>query len=291
MLLNRADFDKLVAPGMNTRYIEGAAQSAATQTWDKLADLVQSTQGAETYPMIGAMPGFTKFRGERRRRKLNQYSFVVTNEEYEDTVAITRAMIDDDNEQYAKLQDLAARLGRQFPVFLEQQVYALIESAYNTNCYDGQYMVDTDHSEGNSGSQSNKGTSALDATSYAAGRAAMMKFKDDQGRPAGKMPTVLLVPADLDVAARTILNATIVSSTTNVQAGTTELVVSPYLTDTNNWFLLDTRVDKPFFIQERIKLEVGSKSEFDNNELDYGGYWRGAFAFADWRNLYGGIVA
>lgn len=291
MLLNRADFDKLVAPGMNTRYIEGAAAVAPTLTWDKIADLVPSTQGTETYPMLGATPGFTKFRAERRRRKMNQYSFTVTNEEYDDTIAITRAMIDDDSEQYSKLQDLASRLGRQFPVFLEQSVYATLELAASTLCYDGQFMIDTDHAEGSSGTQSNRGTSALDATSYAAARAAMMKFKDDQGRPAGNMPTILLVPAELEVAAKTIINAQIVSNTSNVQTGSAEVLVSPYLTDSNNWYLIDGRTDLPLFIQERVGLEVGSRSEFNNNEIDYGGYWRGAFSYSDWRKLFGAIVA
>lgn len=294
MLLNRADLDKILAPGMNTRYMKDAA--AIPASWNQIADLVPSTQGTETYPWLGGTPGFSEFKGERQRRKITQFSFTVTNKEYEDTIAISRAMIDDDNAQYSKLQNLAGRLGRNFPVFLDQNVFGLLPAGATTLCYDGQYFFDTDHSEGSSGTQSNKSTTAFSAAQYASARAAMMNFKNDQGVPVGVMPNLLVVPGDLEKTALEVLKAVTIEgasfgSKSNVYVDSANLHVTPYLTDTNNWYLLDTRVDKPLIVQERVALEVGFKSEFVNNEIDYGAYWRGAFAYGDWRRAYGGIVA
>jgi phage major head subunit gpT-like protein len=69
----------------------------------------------------------------------------------------------------------------------------------------------------------------LDATNYAAARATMGSLKDDEGKPLGVRPTLLVVPPSLEGAARTLLNAETVSNTTNVWRGTAELLVVPEL--------------------------------------------------------------
>ena len=71
----------------------------------------------------------------------------------------------------------------------------------------------------------------LDEVNYAAARAAMMKRKGDKGRVLGVNPNVLVVPPSLETAARRVLKATELEGSTNVWAGTAELIVSPYLED------------------------------------------------------------
>lgn len=69
----------------------------------------------------------------------------------------------------------------------------------------------------------------LDATNYAAARTAMMSFTGDGGRPLNVNPTLLVVPPSLEAAARQLLNAEIISSTTNVYRNTAQLLVTPWL--------------------------------------------------------------
>lgn len=70
----------------------------------------------------------------------------------------------------------------------------------------------------------------LTATNYAAARAAMMKFKGDEGRPLAIRPALLVVPPDLEEAALTLLNNENASGGgTNPWKGTAKLVVSPWL--------------------------------------------------------------
>jgi phage major head subunit gpT-like protein len=70
----------------------------------------------------------------------------------------------------------------------------------------------------------------LDATNYGAARAAMMSFKDDEGRPLGIRPTLLVVPPTLESAAREILlNERTAAGATNPWCGTAELLVAPWL--------------------------------------------------------------
>ena len=69
----------------------------------------------------------------------------------------------------------------------------------------------------------------LDATNYAAARAAMMSFTGDGGRPLNVNPTLLVVPPSLEMTARQLLNAEMIGSTTNVYRNTAELLVTPWL--------------------------------------------------------------
>ena len=69
----------------------------------------------------------------------------------------------------------------------------------------------------------------LNVENYVAARAAMMVQKGDKGRVLGVMPTVLVVPPLLEHAARQVLKATEVEGSTNVWAGSADLVVSPWL--------------------------------------------------------------
>lgn len=71
---------------------------------------------------------------------------------------------------------------------------------------------------------------ALDATNYAAARAAMMAFRGDNGRILGIMPDTLVVPPSLEQAGREIVaSVNNAAGASNPWNGTAELVVAPYL--------------------------------------------------------------
>jgi phage major head subunit gpT-like protein len=82
--LNSGDITKIVQPGMNTHFMKAAAE-VATQ-WQKIADFVSSDQNIETYPFMGAIPEPSVFEDERKARKVNEYSFTLENQEYEQTI-------------------------------------------------------------------------------------------------------------------------------------------------------------------------------------------------------------
>jgi phage major head subunit gpT-like protein len=209
-----------------------------------------------------------------------------------------------DDERYGQLNDMASKMGRKFTKWTDKSIFALLPGGATATAYDGQYFFDTDHQDASETAQSNKGTSALSDTTYATARAAMMNFTDDQGDPVGVMPNLLVIPPGLEQTALELLKAVNVigdssngGSKTNVYQGTAELLVSPWLTDTNNWYLLDTTGgEKPLILQERIALELGFQGKdsyegYNNNTLSYGTYWRGAHGYGDWRRAYGAIVA
>lgn len=69
----------------------------------------------------------------------------------------------------------------------------------------------------------------LDATNYAAARAAMGGLKGDNGKPLGVRGTLLVVPPSLESAALTLVNADQISGSTNVLKGTAQVLVTPWL--------------------------------------------------------------
>lgn len=70
----------------------------------------------------------------------------------------------------------------------------------------------------------------LDATNYAAARAAMQGMKGDYGRPLGIRPTLLVVPPSLESAALQIVNADYnAAGASNVWKGTAKLEVVSWL--------------------------------------------------------------
>lgn len=71
----------------------------------------------------------------------------------------------------------------------------------------------------------------LSAANYKAARSAMMAYKDDEARPLGVAPGLMVVPPALEGEARDILLAERTSSgQTNVWRNTAELLVVPWLT-------------------------------------------------------------
>ncbi len=76
----------------------------------------------------------------------------------------------------------------------------------------------------------------LNATNYAAARAAMMSLKNTEGRPLGIRPNLLMVPPALEAQAREILQAQFIigdpnagGAKSNVWQGTADLLVVPEL--------------------------------------------------------------
>lgn len=70
----------------------------------------------------------------------------------------------------------------------------------------------------------------LDATNYAAARAAMQSFKSDAGKPLVIRPTTLLVPPSLETKALELVTAErLANGADNVLRGTAKVVVCPWL--------------------------------------------------------------
>lgn len=286
---------KLLDPAVKATFFKQYADTPIM--WNRIATEVESSKDIEAYAWLGSSPAMREWTDERQPAGLKEYNFTVTNLTYENSIAVKRSQLEDDQKGQimVRVQELAMEARKH----TDRSV--ITKLAANGLCYDGQNFIDTDHSEEASGSQSNKGTTALALAEYGVARAAMMGFKDTNGTVQGIIPDLMLVPPALEQTGRQILTAEMISDATttisNTWRGTAELMVSPFLTDTNNWYLMYTKgVVKPMLVQTRTPVEFGrlekdSDEGFMRDRFIYGTRERKAFAVGQWRFCYGEIVS
>lgn len=270
--------------------------------YERVTTIISSSSQEENYPWLGAVPGMREFKDERMPLGLLEHDYTIKNKTWESSIAVERAAIEDD--KYGQIKLRVQSLAREAKRHVDELVFTLLKNGFNTTCYDGQYFFDTDHSEGDSGVQSNKGTSALDATALQSAITAMMKYKDDRGKLLGVVPDLLVVPPDLQWTAMELLESTYWPGAqadnkiaSNVLKGKLDLLVSPYLTDTNDWFVLSTKgIVKPMILQNRTPVEFAalegkSESGFMRDQYIYGVRARYNVGYGLWQMAYGSQVA
>lgn len=284
--------------GLLTNFFEGFNNTPTS--YEQIATKVNSTARSENYGWIGGIPRLREMLGERQAKKLSEYNYTLTNKTYEATIEVDYEDIMDDQTGQYGIQ--AKSIGEAAKIFPDELIFAsLLPTGDSSLCYDGQYFFDTDHPVGDTGTtQSNKLTAALDATAFNAARTLLRKMKDDFERPTfnNNMDLLLVIPPDLENTASTILEADVLASgATNTLKGAARILVSPWLSDTNNWYLLNTAgTMKPFVVQEREfraldALEEGTESNFMRRKNYYGTLWRGNAGYGLYQKAVGNIVA
>lgn len=305
MPVTRSDIPNLLTSGLKTVFFDAYESGLQNAQYTRIATVVPSGKDQETYGWLGAIPTMREWKDERMPKGLLEHNYTIINKDWEVSIGVHKNAIEDD--QYGQVRIRTQELGSEAARHKDQLVFELLAAGFATDCYDGQYFFDTDHSEGDSGTQSNKGTTALGADSLAAGVTAMMKYKDDKGKPLGIVPDTLVIPPDLWMTACEILESLGRSDTANnttnafrylTQLGLAKLniVMSPYLTDTNDWFLLCTnKIVKPIILQERQEVRFGalestSDRGFMRKEYVYGADARYNVGYGLWQCAYGASV-
>jgi phage major head subunit gpT-like protein len=292
------DMGRLLDAGVKTLFYK--AYEAAPAQYEDIVTVVPSNTNSEDYSWLGALPTMREWTDERIPRGLIEHEFTITNKDWEVTIAVDRNVIEDD--QYGQLKARISAMAEEARRHIDELVFELLASGFSSECYDGQYFFDAGHPDGSGGTQSNKGIDSLSATAYGAARAAMMKFTDDQGRVMGVVPDTIVVPPELEEMARHVLNSDFYPETGyehigNPWKGSARLIVSPYLVDADDWFLLCTaRAVRPLVLQMRREvtfnaLEGQSEGGFMRKRYLYGADARYNVGFGPWQFAYGSSVS
>ena len=273
---------------------------------DGISNLFGSDQASETYNFLGQSPVMRRWLAARQAKGFSCQGVTIVNDHYEATVEVQKKDVrrDKTGQIRARIGEFADRAQTHWASLLS----TLLLNGPSTVCYDGQFFFDTDHSEGDSGTQDNDITvdiSALPASvhgvvtapsveemqqSIVKGVAQILSFKDDRGEPMNEnarsflvtVPTPLWVPALAamkDVATQALLN----NVTPSLVAGiNVDVQMNPRLTWTDSFAVF--RTDSPikaFIRQTEQEVEIkakaeGSEFEFDNDAWQFGiDAWRG----------------
>lgn len=271
---------------------------------DSYAMTINSNQASELYAWLGNVPVMREWIGGRQAKQLREYSWRVDNKDYEATLEVHLNELRRGSSGSAIMLRIA-QLAQRVQSFPSKMLTQLLVDGEATACYDGQYFFDTDHSEGDSGSQTNDltfaaatGTTPTVAEfrdAVVASIAKMMSYLDDQGEPANEDARsfeVMVPPALMGTAISAIRLPTLDSGATNVIPALSEFNIKPVinarLTDATKFYTIRTDGPmKPFIKQVEQELTVasiaeGSELEFNEKKHRHGVEWMGAFAYGFW---------
>lgn len=231
------------------------------------------------------------------------YDVTLTPVEFASGFQIERKLYDDD--QYQIMNERPAGLA---------QAYARTRQEHAARIFNNAFSVDTffyNHSEGvalcsnshtnNSGASTatgfdNLATDALSLTAVTANRIAMRKFRTPRGNRFSVMPDELWIPVDLTAEAQEIAesmgNPDNATNAKNVEQGRYTIHEWEYMTDTNNWFMCDSRYRRRFlYWEDRVPVEFAYAEDLDTIIAKYRGYARHGMAYRNWRFIHGNNVS
>lgn len=304
------------AQGLSSRAIIGEFYATLEQDmgglWiPQLSNLFDSDQESETYKWLGQSPAMREWIGGRQAKGFSENGIVITNKEFEATleVLVKEMRRDKTGQVMVRVRELAQRTNAHWAKLLSQ----LIVAGESAVCYDGQYFFDTDHAEGDSGTQSNDLTHDVTTpTAPTAGEAesailkgvqAILGFKDNQGEPMNENAREFLVMAPVPlmnsvaaaIGASVIVDGASVSRTNTILTlgtlggFTMRMAVNARLSWTDKLAVFRTDSETKAFIrqeEEAVSMSAvaeGSELEFNENKHRYGvkasrnvgyGYWQ-----------------
>ncbi len=283
---------------------------------DSVSNLYGSDQASETYNWIGQTPAMREWLAGRQAKGFSGQGVTIVNKHYEATIEL--ALKDMRRDKTGQIRARMGEFAERGQTHWASLVSTLIVNGATTVCYDGQYYFDTDHSEGDSGSQSNKITvdiSALPAINHGsvttpsieemqqsilAGVAQILSFVDDKGEPMNELAKAftVMVPIGLYMTAVAAVTPAAIMALQNNMNGNNladfqiRVVPNTRLT-TASWtdkfavFRTDAAT-KGLIRQTEKEIELKMKDEnsefaFDNDAIQLGiDGWRGA-GYGHWQ--------
>jgi len=308
------------AQGLGSRAIIGkffaALEEYTGKSWVDLVSVhFDSDQASETYKWLGMVPAMREWIGGRQAKGFRENGITIENKTFEATLNILSDWIrrDKTGQIDIRIAELAQRAVGHWGKLLSTLILNGTGSTSGL-CYDGQYFFDSDHSEGESGTQKNLLTSsevaALDVTTATTPTvteaikailgviAYMLGYKDDQGEPMNSEAKNFIVQTSVTLWPYLVhatlgepgnVNESNVLKALKKEGFEVSVVPNPRLTFTTQFAVFRTDAPaKALIRQEEEKISVGAKAEgsefeFDNNMHQYGikavrnvgyGYWQ-----------------
>jgi phage major head subunit gpT-like protein len=284
---------------------------------DAVSNYFTSDQALEEYAWLGMTPAMREWIGGRNAKGFREEALQIRNKHYEATleVLVRDLRRDKTGQLMVRINEMARRANSHWASLISD----LIEAGPSTTCYDGEYFFDTNHEEGESGSQSNdlllnisdfpvttggtKDNPAVADIQFAIAKAieAIVGFVDDQGEPMNEDASTFLVMAPtayMHVITQAVATPVQVAETQSaLQALKSnfriDVAVNPRLTTMGAAYQFPVfRTDsflKSFIRQEEMGVQLkvkgsGSEFEFDNDAHQYGiDTWRNV-GYGMWQN-------
>ena len=270
------------------------------QVFPTLYTLRTSNKARERATSIGGLGQFDEkieTQAAAEETPTQQYQKTFNHTPFAKTVPVSRELIDD--EDWGWFGNLGMQLGQAAARTMETQAAGVFNDAFAGATYvgeDGLSLCNSHTNVDGGNSQGNTGTTALSAAAVKSTRTSMKGFTDYEGETIGITPNALVVPDGIEQDAWEIVRSNLKPGTSNNDAnfyqGMFQLFVWTYLSDANNWFMMDTMHAAMHLIwYMRSGLEVYGDGDLFVGKRRIGAYFRKSHGFIDWRWVYGHAVA
>lgn len=259
----------------------------------RLFAMLTSSKSQETDLRVGSFRDPVPFRGQVEYQTVaGDWQIVYTHEEYASGFMVERKLFDD--MQYGPIFAAPAEMGTAFARKREKHMASVFNSAFSGVLgYDGVVLCADNHprSQSDSTAVDNAAALTLNSANLETAILAHQSLGDDRGEEISIMPNLLLVPRALRKTALELVGSELTpesaNNAINVHAGM-QVLVWPYLTDTNAWFLVDTTMAQRYLKwYDRVPVEFAAEQSFDTMLRKYRGYMRYSFGWSDFRWVYG----
>ena len=291
------NFGYLLDPGLRKIFMDEF--SLPDSQLDKLFSVEKSSKATEYDYGIGGLGDLEEFNGTIGYGDFSgQYRTSYTHREWVKGIKIERKLVDDD--LYSVINKRPQSLALVAKRTREKHGASVFNNAFNTSVFTGgdtfALCADAHTFEGTGTTQDNAGSTALSKTSLATARLAMRDYLDETDNLINTRGDTLLVPPELEQTAWELVSSKAehgtANNTANFWQGRYKVIVWDYLTDTNNWFLIDSRYAKMFLRWfDRIPVEFNKDKDFDTYISKWSTYTRYTYGFSGWQWIYGQAVS
>jgi phage major head subunit gpT-like protein len=294
MPINQGQFGRLLEPGLRKIFFETYKEKP--EQYSSVLNMLTSKKAIETDLRAG---GFSMWNAKGS----------LDSTEYEDPTdtaqltykhttfskgfQIEKEMVDD--EQYNVINKMPKALARAARATIETQAASIFNNAFTTSSanYKGEALVGT-HTRLDGGTTTNAiGDLALTEANLEIAMKLAREQVDERGLKIQMNPKILVVPGALEFTAEKIAKSIQLPGTNNndinPMRGRFQVIVLDYLTDSNNWFLLDPDLHELNFFW-REKLNFKSTDDFDTDIAKYKGRMRFSYGWSDHRGVLGAQV-
>jgi len=289
--------------------------------WPEFATMIPSATEQQSYAWIGKTKKMRLWLGSRVTTEPAPLTYTLVNQPYEDTESLDKfRWADDIHGIYAPIQQRMAAQAAKWP---DHQFRDLLQNrgaqtgaaqigtdglthfhtAHPVNLYDASFGTYCNDFTGGVSVGGIIVGGALTPQGYTTLRQEMMQRKGEDGEPLGIIPNLLVVPPQLEGAAKMILEAeffapqtyantglgTNVGAMQNTYRNSAKMIVVPELglNDATGWYLFDTtKAVKPLIFQQReapsfvYRVSEQDPMVFDQHRYVYGVEARGAFGWS-----------
>lgn len=238
------------------RYLAALMAAPASGWQDQFGALAPTDAPMLTFPVSQMRTKYQKTLGENRFKTLQEKSFDVKVEEFDDGYEARLYDLFTQVFAYRNWQRAPERFVIAEGVHRAANIAALIEAGSSTACVDGANFFSTSHPanlfDGDVGTWSNLSSGGTDVVSVANLQtevsAMQTQVLDENGDELGVMPDTILVPTAKFEALKNLLkkeqiaSAAGTASETNPYMNGFNIVPVREFTDANDWFLVDSKL-------------------------------------------------